>query len=571
MKTLASKIRFACSAFILATITLIGLLNSSSRVMAATFPAQGDGTNISVGIFRLVIAPAFRPLLAPAVGTNGYPGYRSSDGRLTSPMLSDAATSIGRSSRHDRLLVGNAPVGLPSMGNVGYSDYAAIPSIFATSPAPTEEILTQVRSIAQQCVANSYGQCPGSDTRVPNIPFSWVMVKAGLTQGVTRKSLGMMQENVAGGVVLGAADPDFPARSFFDLFAEINLPPVSSTFSVTAFPATGAVLYNDTPLILTNLNVTSLPSSGVYLQGETTAVPLKFKSSNPPFWYQDDVFGYLVLAGHGTITNDCTSETALASAVLGPVGALRAELPIEWPVSTDGFPTPNTTYESVKDDDLVSFTIPGVFTIQMRNFVHGNLGSPITPPAVTGSIVYSTANMFVTLELSLDAQTWSPAAASGGEQAKMTHTSNTGSTAQFDTEMLQLNLYGNASFGPFELRESPTKQSLGKHTLRSTGQGLLVSSFFDVFMELSVDGGASWIPANRSIRVQIANPPCGAVGAHPVIVKSGNSAIVSWTDPAYRLQFRSSLTTSNWVDQAGSSPVTYSVTNTPKFFRLICP
>lgn len=548
-------------------LSIFGLLAGGQPGRAQTFPvAPGDDTTFSIGIFRLMIAPAFRPLLAPAVGTNGYPGYRSSDGRLTSPMMYDNTTTIGHSSRHDRLLVGNKAVGSPNMGNVGYSDYAAIPFLWAAAVAPTEEVLTQIRSFALQTVNRPDKQCTNSDPRIPSIPINWAMVKAGPGQGVTRKSLGMVQENT----VNGAAAPDFPGRSFFTIFVEVNLPPVPSTFSSTAFPVTGAELYNDTPLVITNLSVATLPPSVVYIHGETTAVPLKFKNNNPPFWNQDDVFGYLVLAGHGTITNDCAAEAALVNTVLGPLGTSAPEMVVEWPVPTNACPTPNTTYESVKDDAIVDFTIVGQGTIHTRNFVHGNLGNPITPPVLNATSSYSFPSTFVSLELSLDGVNWIPANASGGVQTKITHTSNVGSKALFDTEMLALNLSGNGPIGPFMIRESPTKQSLGKHTLNSTGQGLLASSFFDVFLELSTDGGQSWVPANRAIEVSVANPPCGALGAHPVVTKTVTSVVVSWSDPSYRLQTKNVLT-GPWTDTTGASPMTFPINNAPKFFRLICP
>ena len=57
------------------------------------------------------------------------------------------------------------------------------------------------------------------------------------------------------------------------------------------------------------------------------------------------------------------------------------------------------------------------------------------------------------------------------------------------------------------LRESPTRQSLGKHTIRPATGGFRISSFFDVFLELSTDQGVSWIPADRAIRVEASAPP----------------------------------------------------------------
>ena len=83
------------------------------------------------------------------------------------------------------------------------------------------------------------------------------------------------------------------------------------------------MLYNDSPLVITNLNLTTFPPSVIYIHGQTPAVPLKFKVNNPPYWNAGDIFGYLVLAGHGTITNDCNSPNGqgpLLDAVLGPIG-----------------------------------------------------------------------------------------------------------------------------------------------------------------------------------------------------------------------------------------------------------
>ena len=56
--------------------------------------------------------------------------------------------------------------------------------------------------------------------------------------------------------------------------------------------------------------------------------------------------------------------------------------------------------------------------------------------------------------------------------------------------MLSLNLAGGTLPSGVVLRESPTLVSLGKHTLRTNSPNYLVSSFFDVNLELSPNGGA---------------------------------------------------------------------------------
>lgn len=67
-------------------------------------------------------------------------------------------------------------------------------------------------------------------------------------------------------------------------------------------------------------------------------------------------------------------------------------------------------------------------------------------------------------------------------------------TGTFDTEMLQLDLQGTSPLGPFMIRESPTRQSLGRTTITDIGGGLYhIDSFFDVFTELSIDGGVTWM------------------------------------------------------------------------------
>jgi hypothetical protein len=64
----------------------------------------------------------------------------------------------------------------------------------------------------------------------------------------------------------------------------------------------------------------------------------------------------------------------------------------------------------------------------------------------------------------------------------------------FDMEMLSLNLNGLLGGAqPFMLRESPTLASTGKTTITQQPGGLYrIDSFFDVFTEMSIDGGATW-------------------------------------------------------------------------------
>ena len=60
-----------------------------------------------------------------------------------------------------------------------------------------------------------------------------------------------------------------------------------------------------------------------------------------------------------------------------------------------------------------------------------------------------------------------------------------GGRSYFDTEMLSMDLQGSSSIlGPFMIRESPTKQSLGRTTQQTPGVDFPADSFFDVFFEI---------------------------------------------------------------------------------------
>jgi hypothetical protein len=527
------NLRPGCVAALLISFSVLVV---AQRSAGQVFPAQGDDTTSSMGVFQITVDPSFRPLVAASGALAAYTGYNSSDGTLTSPLCIDNATTIGRSGPNSRFyLFPPVPIGLGSWDSIsGYGDYPAIPFLWAAAAPPTEEVLTEIKSFILLSVSPGPDgkQCP-PDPRIPQVPLMWPMVTAGTGAGVTPRSIGIVQENVAN----GATTPDFPAHSFFDIFVNVNLPPLPTTVSAAAFPGTGAVLYNDSPLIITNLNLGSFPPTVVYIHGETAAVPLKFKVSNPPYWSAGDTFGYVVLAGHGTITNDCNNTAAvnaLLDAALGPIGSPAPKLPVEWLRTNTLCPSPGSTYDSVKGTnfggqsiDVVKFTIPGAGTIQARNFSHGNLPNPITPPPINATAFYTAPASVVTVELSVDGQTWfPPTPASGPVNIKITNTTGTGSTSTFDTEMLQLDLSGNGPFGPFMLRESPTKQSLGRHSIRPDPRGYRISSFFDVFLELSTDGGNQWIPTDRSIRVQASSPP--AAPNSLFVTHTNGSAVLNW-------------------------------------------
>src|SRR5882757_1727850 len=118
-------------------LILCGLCGTTPHTTAQIFPPQGDDITPSMGLFRIIVDPHFRPLMGPTGAPDffsGYLGYHSVDGRMTSPTVVDTMTTIGRSSRHNRFYafpVAGIPIGAGSWDTVfGYSDYPGIPFLF---------------------------------------------------------------------------------------------------------------------------------------------------------------------------------------------------------------------------------------------------------------------------------------------------------------------------------------------------------------------------------------------------------------------------------------------------------
>jgi hypothetical protein len=78
----------------------------------------------------------------------------------------------------------------------------------------------------------------------------------------------------------------------------------------------------------------------------------------------------------------------------------------------------------------------------------------------------------------------------------------------FDNEILSMQVPAGLP-GAVMIRESPTRQSLGKTSIRQGPQPVpwLVSSFFDVFLELSTDGGNTWSGSSNPVHVELNPQP----------------------------------------------------------------
>lgn len=609
-------------------LTACALMLGVQRSGAQFFPvAAADEPAFSIGVFQLTVDPAFAFLFAPNGSSYYYPGYSPGSGVLTSPTMYDFNdTYIGVSASHTRntgsptyftspdasgVRVGTSGLYPPFYPDFipSYSSYSFLPPDFVNAPNGIHEIMTEIESFNLTTTIGSAGlQCTNSsDPRVPHVPptpISMVVAGPHYINGLpqNRRSIGMVQQ-----LSPTTAGTDFPAESFFNIFVQVTLPVSSGNNAGFDFPGdpgiplppgqtqAGAVLYNDAnnPLVIVNTNVTTLPPTAVYIHGQTVAVPMKFQYANPPYWAADDVIGYLVLAGHGVVPTNpsncvqvAAAQTTVLDQTLGPVGSPMPRMPIPWLRTSSSFPTGNSTYESTVNtvvsaqtgtsvlDDTVKFAVSGLGTLYVRDLVINGLSGVISPPVGAGNATtYSASTATLTCQVSTDGVNFTTASSvsPGQVQMEITNSGTSGSTTIYNTELDLLNIQLNTSLGAIYIRESPSKQSLGRHTIAPDPRGFRVSSFFDCFLDVSLDNSI-WYPAGSSTRLQPGVPPM-MPGSIFISKVSPTNVVLNWQNQLFTLQTSTNVL-GPYTDITGflggitNAPYTNAITNTQQFFRL---
>jgi hypothetical protein len=586
-------------------------------------PGPALDTTLSFGLFQIYVNANFANLINPDLA-HGYPGtypgwhpgvtggFSGVAGALTSPIVYDFATTIMRSAPHQRPYMPSGP-GIP-LGSGALSDLIfnynqylpGYPFIFSAASANTREVLTEIAHFTLALRAGP-AQCGCDPASLPNVPCiivptTYNMVMAGQfntdAPGLP-SSLGMVQSlaNFAASPHIGDPNYDYPAQSFFNVKVEVHLPPVpvtiggQPTVSGAAFPTVGAFLYSDLahPLTVQNPTMCSLPPSVVYTHTpQTLAVAIYFKSTCPninpitglPWWYANDLFGYLSLAGHGTL--DPCAKTAnvklLVDAVLGPDNAAKSPAPIGLPLPNSDFPYPGMTFDSMHGTndsglsvDSINFAL-GPLAIFTRGLSFSFLQNPVSLPAFGTSKVYTNENTLGTGEFSTDGTNFFPGTMIGTIRIQISNTNAPLDGATFyRLQALQWDMAGDADFGPFYLRQSPTKSSPGTNIVvhQSSQGGVLAAASIDLNLQLSTDS-VNYLAANKALHHTLVNPPCGAAGERLHVDYAGGNLIVSWWNSSYSLEGSSTLSPASWSPIVGISPITLSPTGPYKYFRLVC-
>ena len=265
---------------------LVGFGNKLQAQSFASYPVDDDVT-FSLGQFQLVLDPRWVKIfdaimsnnpLANVLATRHHTIYHR--GTFTSPTLYDPTTTVGRSASFvsgepqeaGGVLAGRAP----GRTYIRDSQLTVLPS-WAEAPNGVHEIHTFIKSLNL------------TDSFTTKVGFS---VQAGM--GVPTRPVS------AGEVEGGSPSSDFPARSFFNVFVQVNLP--------GGGPLPSIHLVNVEPLLVEQTNLFSFPPKVIYQHGNSTAVSMYFDRDmiipdpiggtniSVP---KGSLFGQLTLAGHG--------------------------------------------------------------------------------------------------------------------------------------------------------------------------------------------------------------------------------------------------------------------------------
>jgi hypothetical protein len=258
-------------------ICLVGI--SSAR--ADSFPVTPvDQTGISsfgpMNVY-IVVNQAWRPYVQFEVANSHLSGwsYNTATGVLSCNGPYDPAVMIGNSKSitagsNDAL--NGTTVGVAAPATISTGNIPVIPASFTGVAGTTNEVIDKI--VTMNATTNGGTQ-----------------VRVGTAATDVPASVGMVQSLSPSGV----AANDFPAQSFFDVFADITIP-FDSGSGTSTFGNT------QTPMVIQSSGLTSLPSIVLPHFTISTGATIYAQGNGPGslnLWYTGDSFGTAYLGGVG--------------------------------------------------------------------------------------------------------------------------------------------------------------------------------------------------------------------------------------------------------------------------------
>jgi hypothetical protein len=133
--------------------------------------------------------------------------------------------------------------------------------------------------------------------------------------------------------------------------------------------------------------------------------------------------------------------------------------------------------------------------VLLSNPIHSAFTTCETPQSATpGGSWTENFNSAVSGELFVSGVDQGPIFGTAAVTVNLVVASDSGGVETLNTQMTGLNIqFSNGALG----RIDPTTPSTGQTTITNLGNGnFQISSFFDIFTDLSLDGGTTWITGN---------------------------------------------------------------------------
>jgi hypothetical protein len=141
--------------------------------------------------------------------------------------------------------------------------------------------------------------------------------------------------------------------------------------------------------------------------------------------------------------------------------------------------------------------------------IHGNFSTSQDPPTMLGGNVVSRYTAAFEGELTLQPPLVAstevhPLNVQVTMAESITLRSESAGTRTFDTELISFELQGTGAIDHVLVRESATATSSGTTTITEVSGGRSrVETVYDVWLDISVDGGATWTRADNAVRMRL--------------------------------------------------------------------
>jgi hypothetical protein len=195
---------------------------------------------------------------------------------------------------------------------------------------------------------------------------------------------------------------------------------------------------------------------------------------------------------HPSSTSITCFGLVAAALAFSPLAKADPEVQPGWDLLTISANLPPPEGQYVSAAEWYAYFGMGIY---IKDVIHSGFTQSFAPPPPGGSDTH-TFGSAVTGLFSIDGGlTYQSFSASGLTTVRIDSGVDSGNIRNFNTEMLQLDISGGTLPAGLMLRESPTLASTGLTSVADFGDGTYgIDSFFDVYPELSLDGGINWFP-----------------------------------------------------------------------------